>query len=69
MWYDVIFAYVVWFEDRFWVFIAPFFYRVLRAVTEVVSIAILSARAEEDLEVISGELVTPLGLAPMTEQA
>ena len=24
-WYDVIVAYVVWIEDRFWVFIPPFF--------------------------------------------
>ena len=24
-WYDVIFADVAWFEDRFWVFIPPFF--------------------------------------------
>ena len=24
-WDDVIFAYVVWFKNRFWVFIPPFF--------------------------------------------
>ena len=62
---DIIVAYVAWFEDRFWVFIPPFFYLVLRAATVVVGFALLPARSEDDFEVVSGELLRLSHLSPI----
>ena len=54
---DVFLAYIVWFQDRFRVFIPPFFWLVLWVAADVVSFAVLPSRGKEYLQVVSGDLL------------